>query len=109
MRDRFSGLMISVALAAAGVGVVAAVSIPQTTAQAPAASAATLKTPWGEPDLQGIWTDETDPPAALPQVCEQGSFHRGRAGTTQTAPRILSASKTIRCSNPPQGIAVTRS
>jgi hypothetical protein len=28
------------------------------------ASAATsvLKTPWGEPDLQGIWTDETDTP-----------------------------------------------
>src|SRR5258708_14674884 len=21
-----------------------------------------LKTPWGEPDLQGIWTDETDTP-----------------------------------------------
>ena len=35
-------------------------------AQAPAASvtppAPALKTPWGEPDLQGIWTDETDTP-----------------------------------------------
>src|SRR5437899_8486357 len=36
--------------------------------QAPAASvtappaAPVLKTPWGEPDLQGIWTDETDTP-----------------------------------------------
>jgi hypothetical protein len=31
---------------------------------APAASAETpaLKTPWGEPDLQGIWTDENDTP-----------------------------------------------
>jgi hypothetical protein len=27
-----------------------------------AAPAATLKTPWGEPDLQGIWTDETATP-----------------------------------------------
>jgi hypothetical protein len=31
------------------------VSIPRTAAQAPA-----LTTPWGEPDLQGIWTDESD-------------------------------------------------
>ena len=26
------------------------------------ATGAALKTPWGEPDLQGIWTDETDTP-----------------------------------------------
>src|SRR5580693_6902130 len=26
------------------------------------ASEAALKTPWGEPDLQGIWTDESDTP-----------------------------------------------
>src|SRR5437762_7016357 len=25
-----------------------------------------LKTPWGEPDLQGIWTDETDTPLQRP-------------------------------------------
>src|SRR5262245_41157745 len=25
-------------------------------------TAPALKTPWGEPDLQGIWTDETDTP-----------------------------------------------
>src|SRR6202030_967867 len=31
------------------------------TATAPKA-APTLKTPWGEPDLQGIWTDESDTP-----------------------------------------------
>jgi hypothetical protein len=29
-------------------------------------SAQTLKTPWGEPDLQGIWTDETDTPLQRP-------------------------------------------
>jgi hypothetical protein len=29
---------------------------------AKAAAAPVLKTPWGEPDLQGIWTDESDTP-----------------------------------------------
>jgi hypothetical protein len=28
----------------------------------PSANGAALKTPWGDPDLQGIWTDETDTP-----------------------------------------------
>jgi len=37
--------------------------VTPTSAQAPAAApASVLKTPWGEPDLQGIWTDETDTP-----------------------------------------------
>ena len=27
---------------------------------------AMLKTAWGEPDLQGIWTDETDTPLQRP-------------------------------------------
>jgi hypothetical protein len=41
-------------------------------AQAPAASGATAapapspKTAWGEPDLQGIWTDETATPLQRP-------------------------------------------
>jgi hypothetical protein len=56
MRDRFSGLIISVAIAATAVSAGIAVST-RTSAQAPV-----LKTPWGEPDLQGIWTDETDTP-----------------------------------------------
>src|SRR6266571_8946706 len=64
MRDRFTGSMITVAIAAAAVSAVISVSITRTSAQAPAASvtAPALKTPWGEPDLQGIWTDETDTP-----------------------------------------------
>jgi hypothetical protein len=57
MRDWFSGSMITVAVAGATVSAVISVSITQTSAQAPA-----LKTPWGEPDLQGIWTDESDTP-----------------------------------------------
>jgi hypothetical protein len=64
MLDRFSGSIITVAVAAAS----AVISAPTTRAQAqaPVASgmapmpASALKTPWGEPDLQGIWTDEFD-------------------------------------------------
>jgi hypothetical protein len=47
-------------------GAIVSISIAQASAQAPAASgaapAAALTTPWGEPDLQGIWTDESDTP-----------------------------------------------
>jgi hypothetical protein len=66
MRGRFSGSITTGAIVAAGVGVVISVCITPVCAQAPEASAmaaaSTLKTPWGEPDLQGIWTDEFDTP-----------------------------------------------
>jgi hypothetical protein len=66
MSDRFSGSMTTVIIAAVAVGAGISVSITPTSAQAPGASvtapAPALKTPWGEPDLQGIWTDETDTP-----------------------------------------------
>jgi hypothetical protein len=69
MRDRFSHLMIMVAIAAAG-SAVTPMAITRTSAQAPAASVTTptaaLKTPWGEPDLQGIWKDEVDTPLQRP-------------------------------------------
>ena len=68
MRDRFSGLTVTVAIAAAAVS--AAISVPVTRisaqvipspAQAGEGKAGVApKTPWGEPDLQGIWTDEFD-------------------------------------------------
>jgi hypothetical protein len=60
MPSRFSGSVITVAMAAAG----AVLSAPITSmrAQAPTASGQALKTPRGEPDLQGIWTDEFDTP-----------------------------------------------
>jgi hypothetical protein len=69
MRDRFSGSTVTVAIA---VAVVSAALLVPVTAQAPASplgnpppqarerSVGTLKTPWGEPDLQGVWTDEFD-------------------------------------------------
>jgi hypothetical protein len=68
MRDKFS--MISVAIAVA----VISVSVTRTPAQAPVPSALTtpplktvaLKTAWGDPDLQGIWTSDSDTPLQRP-------------------------------------------
>jgi hypothetical protein len=54
MRDKFSSLMTTVAISAAAVSAIISVSLTTASAQAPP------KTPWGEPDLQGIWTDESD-------------------------------------------------
>src|SRR5215510_7384401 len=58
MRTRFLRSTTTLAIVAAALGTTAYVSITGTSAQAPAS----MKTPWGEPDLQGIWTDETDTP-----------------------------------------------
>jgi hypothetical protein len=69
MRDRLSGSMITVAISAAAIGVVISASVTGTQAQtgsAQTAAAQTQKTPWGEPDLQGIWTDESDTPLQRP-------------------------------------------
>jgi hypothetical protein len=69
MPDRFSHLMIMLDIGAAGSAVIP-MAITRTSAQAPAASVTTptaaLKTPWGEPDLQGIWTPEFDVPLQRP-------------------------------------------
>jgi hypothetical protein len=51
MPNRFPGSMIAAAIAAAAV---ISVPITSTHAQGPAATGQVLKTPWGEPDLQGI-------------------------------------------------------
>jgi len=63
MLDRFSGSMITVAVAAAAASLVISAH-----GQSPAASAPApvLKTSWGEPDLQGIWMEETDTPLQRP-------------------------------------------
>src|SRR6266849_7314065 len=81
MRARFSGSMVTVAIAAAAVSpaisaLVTLLSVTPASAQAPppypppqAAEGrvgVALKTPWGEPDLQGIWTDEFDTPLQRP-------------------------------------------
>src|ERR1700716_2364187 len=69
MGDRFSRLIVTAAIAVAAGGVIS-VSVTGSSAQAPAVSGAalntapskagSLKTAWGEPDLQGIWTNEFD-------------------------------------------------
>src|SRR5450755_25474 len=67
MRIRF---LRSIGATAAIVSVLLCLNLTSVTAadQAPAASAnalaaaTVLKTPWDEPDLQGIWTDESDTP-----------------------------------------------
>jgi len=75
MGDRFSRLIVTAAIAAAAGGVIS-VSITGSSAQAPTVSGAalntapskagSLKTTWGEPDLQGIWTNEFDTPLQRP-------------------------------------------
>jgi len=72
MRGRISRPIMTVAVAAAVVGAIFSLSVRRISAQSPAVPAKTsapsatsapaLKTPWGEPDLQGIWTDESDTP-----------------------------------------------
>jgi hypothetical protein len=62
--------MITVAIVGAAVNAGFSVSITRTLAQVPVVSAtapaAALKAPWGEPDLQGIWMEETDTPLQRP-------------------------------------------
>jgi hypothetical protein len=74
MRKRFSGLVLVAAAASA----ITLTFMSGGSAQAPANSGAptpALKTPWGEPDLQGIWTDETDTPLQRPaQYANQEFF-----------------------------------
>jgi hypothetical protein len=57
MRDRLWGLTITATMAAIAAGFLISGAITRTRAEGQS-----LKTPWGEPDLQGIWTDENDTP-----------------------------------------------
>ncbi len=68
MQNRLRPSMMAIVAVAAAVGVVISAPIAWAQAQKPAASApgAALKTPWGDPDLQGIWTEETDTPLQRP-------------------------------------------
>jgi hypothetical protein len=70
MRGHFSASIITGAIAVAGFGAVISACTAPARAQVPEASniaaASTLRTPWGDPDLQGIWTDEFDTPLQRP-------------------------------------------
>jgi hypothetical protein len=63
MRDRLLSSMTSLAIAAAAV--ITPMFFTHIAAQT-ATAAPMLKTAWGEPDLQGIWTDQTDTPLQRP-------------------------------------------
>src|SRR5882762_4155522 len=77
MRNRFLSPMMKIAIAATAVSAVISVSITRISAQAPAAPV--LKTSWGEPDLQGIWTDETATPLQRsPKYANQEFFTQGQ-------------------------------
>ncbi len=61
MRASWSGWMMTLVVAALVAVVWAAADGTSAQTQTPS-----LKTPWGEPDLQGIWTDTTDTPLQRP-------------------------------------------
>jgi hypothetical protein len=71
--------MSTAAIVAAAVSSVMSLFITPLSAEGPVASGseltATPKTPWGEPDLQGIWTDETETPLQrAPKYASQEFF-----------------------------------
>ena len=55
-------MQVAAAIAATAVAAAVAASVIPASAEMPAA----VTTPWGEPDLQGIWTDEFDTPLQRP-------------------------------------------
>jgi hypothetical protein len=64
MRSHFAGVAIAIPVMAA------AMALPLA-----GASAQSVKTPWGEPNLQGIWTDEGDTPLQrAPKFANQEFF-----------------------------------
>ena len=105
MGNRFSGLIATAAMAAVASAAVA-VSVTATSAQAPAVSSAALKVPplktaWGEPDLQGIWTDEFETPLQRPaRYANQEFFTEAqRAELDQVRSGILNRRATERDAN----------
>jgi hypothetical protein len=83
-------MTVAAAVAAASAGITLAAA--PASAQAPA-----LKTPWGEPDLQGIWTDETDTPLQRsPKFANQEFFTEAqRAELDQERSALLRRDKRV--------------
>jgi len=103
--NRFSGVIVTAAIAAAATAVISA-SVTQTAAQAPAVSGTALKAPplktaWGEPDLQGIWTDEFETPLQRPAKYANQEFftEAQRAELDQARSVILGRRATERDAN----------
>src|SRR5258707_1118763 len=104
MGSRFSGVIVTAAIAAISVSVIR--TSAQAQAQAPAVSGAALKAPplktaWGEPDLQGIWTDEFETPLQRPaKYANQDFFTEAqRAELDQVRSGILGRRATERDAN----------
>jgi hypothetical protein len=100
MGNRFSGVIVTVAIAAAASAAIS-VSVTRASAQAPAVSGLALNTPplkttWGEPDLQGIWTDEFDTPLQRPAKYADQEFFTAaqRAELDAARSAILPGSRT---------------
>jgi hypothetical protein len=105
MGNRFSGVIVTAATAAAATAVISA-SVTQTSAQAPVVSGAALKAPplstaWGEPDLQGIWTDEFETPLQRPAKYANQEFftEAQRAELDEVRSGILNRRATERDAN----------
>src|SRR6266550_6399205 len=100
MGNRFSGLIVTAAVAAVA-GAAISVSVTRTSAQGPAVSGVKtppLKTAWGEPDLQGIWTNEFDTPLQRPAKYANQEFftEAQRAELDQARSAILNRRATER-------------
>jgi hypothetical protein len=65
VRGHLSGSTMTFALVMT-VAMPATITLAQAPTTFAAVQATALRTPWGEPDLQGIWTDETDTPLQRP-------------------------------------------
>ena len=76
MCNGFLSTTMMVALTAAAVSTPILASITRSPAQAPATaySVPSLRTPWDEPDLQGIWTDEANTPLQRPATYATQEF-----------------------------------
>src|SRR5258706_11444131 len=101
----FSGLIVTAADAAQASAAIS-VSVTRTSAQAPSVSGAALKAPalktaWGEPDLQGIWTDEFETPLQRPAKYTSQEFFTAaqRAELDQVRSGILNRRATERDAN----------
>ena len=129
MRKKLSGTVPMVAIT---VAVSAAILTPisPAAAQAPSPGAspgtpvAAPKTAWGEPDLQGIWTDETDTPLQRPAKYANQEFFteaqraeldkarsevpRSGAGARSAGPSGTSPAPTTTCSCPSSAPARAR-
>ena len=93
---RFSNLMMTVAIGAAAASATIWVSAGDTSAQGQP-EPFVMKTAWGDPDLQGIWTDETSTPLQRsPRYANQEFFtEEQRAELDKARSELLGRDKRV--------------